>query len=85
MQSLKEHVFFLTSYFSLLPLYSGPRVKVRIGSASHEYELSKAILCKQSPYFAATFKGEFLEGGNQSTTLAEIDGIVSPQSFEMLV
>ncbi|KAF4636058.1 hypothetical protein G7Y89_g2031 [Cudoniella acicularis] len=59
---------------SLLPLYSSPRVKVRIPSASREYELSKVILWKQSPYFAATFEGEFREGQDQSTTLTEIDG-----------
>ncbi|PMD50440.1 uncharacterized protein K444DRAFT_621823 [Hyaloscypha bicolor E] len=31
---------------SLLPLYSGPQVTIRIGSASHEYTLPKALLCK---------------------------------------
>lgn len=58
---------------------------IRIGSASHEYKLSKALLCKQSPYFAATFQGDFKEGKEQSTTLAEIDGVVSIRSFELLV
>ncbi|KAN0088982.1 hypothetical protein V8E51_019242 [Hyaloscypha variabilis] len=29
---------------SLLPLYSGPQVTIRIGSASHEYKLPKALL-----------------------------------------
>lgn len=42
------------------------------------------MLCKQSPYFAATFNGEFKEGKEQSTTLEEIDGVVSTQSFQML-
>ncbi|CZR63104.1 uncharacterized protein PAC_13001 [Phialocephala subalpina] len=66
---------------SLLPLYSGPQVTIRIGSASHEYKLPKALLCKQSPYFAAMFEGSFKEGEEQSTTLEE----VTPRSFQMLV
>jgi hypothetical protein len=72
---------------SYLPLYSGPCVKVRIGSGptSHEYELSRAILCKKSPYFAATFEGGFQEGQYQSTTLVEEEGVVSQRSFGMLV
>ena len=43
------------------------------------------MLCKQSKYFAATFEGAFREGEDQSTTLAEIDGVVSTRSFELLV
>ncbi|RDL37304.1 Uncharacterized protein BP5553_04737 [Venustampulla echinocandica] len=70
---------------SFLPLYSGPCVKVRVGSAGHEYELSKAILCKQSLYFAKTFQGGFREGQDQSTTLTEVEGVVTQRSFEMLV
>ncbi|KAF1816398.1 hypothetical protein P152DRAFT_470425 [Eremomyces bilateralis CBS 781.70] len=38
-----------------------------------------------SPYFAATFGGDFRETHEQSTTLAEIDGVVSVRSFEMLL
>ncbi|KAF1807963.1 hypothetical protein P152DRAFT_453274 [Eremomyces bilateralis CBS 781.70] len=70
---------------SVIPLYSGPQVTVRIGSTSREYKLSKALLCNQSPYFKATFEGNFQEGKEQSTTLKEEDGIVSIQSFELLV
>jgi hypothetical protein len=70
---------------SLLPLYTDPYVKIRIRSKSREYKLSKALLCKQSKYFAATFEGAFREGEDQSTTLAEIDGVVSTRSFELLV
>ncbi|CZR66023.1 uncharacterized protein PAC_15923 [Phialocephala subalpina] len=69
---------------SLLPLYPGPQVTIRIGSASHEYTLPKALLCKQSPYFAAAFEGNFKEGDDQSITLEEIDGVVSTRSFQML-
>ena len=70
---------------SLLSLYSDPYVIIRIGSASYEYKLSKALLCKQSLYFAATFEGQFQEGEQQSTTLVEIDGVVSARSFKLLV
>jgi len=37
-------------YDSLLPLYSGSQVMIRIRSASHKYKLSKALLCKQFSY-----------------------------------
>jgi hypothetical protein len=47
-------------------------------------EIAKEIICKQSPYFAATFKGNFKEGEDQLTTLEEIDGVVSTRSFQML-
>jgi BTB/POZ domain len=60
-------------------------VRIRIGSASYEYKLSKALLCRQSPYFAATFEGNFQEGEEQSTNMTEIDGLVSIRSFELLV
>jgi hypothetical protein len=86
----REHSKYLTAFpaniaNSLLPLYSGPEVTIRIGSASHEYRLPRALICKQSPYFAAKFEGDFKEGAEQSATLEEIDGVVSTRSFEMLV
>jgi len=68
----------------MLPLYTGPQVTVCIGSTSQEFKFPKALLCKQSPYFAATFNGKFKEGKEQSTTLEEINGVVSTQSFQML-
>jgi len=70
---------------SPLPLYASPQVTIRIGSASHEYKLLKALLCKQSPYFAAMFEGTFREGEEQSTTLEEMNGVVTPRSFQILV
>jgi hypothetical protein len=76
------NVSFLIWNLSSLPLYSGPHVKVRIGSTDREYVLSKALLC---PYFAATFEGEFREGQDQSTILTEEEGVVTPRSFQMLV
>jgi hypothetical protein len=45
----------------------------------------KTLICKQSPYFAAAFEGEFREGEEQSITLTEIDDVVSIRSFELLV
>jgi hypothetical protein len=75
----------LTPSNSLLSLYSGPLVTIRIGPSGREYKLSKALLCEQSPYFKATFEGEFQEGHDQATTLEEVDGVVSIRSFELLV
>ena len=60
-------------------------IPILIGSASHEYKLPKALLCKQSLYFVAMFKGPFREGEEQATTLEEINGVVTPRSFEILV
>ncbi|KAG9233113.1 hypothetical protein BJ875DRAFT_485449 [Amylocarpus encephaloides] len=71
---------------SFLPLYAGPEIKIRIGSASHEYTLPKDLLCTQVPYFKGMFKKEqFKEGIELSATLPEEDGVVSPRSFEMLL
>lgn len=67
-----HYLFPTNTIHRLLPLYSGPQVTIRIGSASHEYKLPKALLCKQSPYLAAMFEGPFKEGEEQSTTLEEI-------------
>lgn len=58
---------------------------IRVGSPSHEYKLQKALLCKQSPYFKATFEGNFQEGEAQSTDLSEEDGVFSTRSFQLLV
>ncbi|PMD64396.1 uncharacterized protein K444DRAFT_660499 [Hyaloscypha bicolor E] len=70
---------------NLLPLYSGPQVTIRVGSPSHEYNLPKALLCKQSPYFKATFEGNFREGKDLSVDLSEEDGVISIRSFQLLV
>lgn len=68
-----------------LALYSEPYVKIRLEPSSREYNLPKALLCRQSEYFAGMFEGDFKEGIEQSTTLEEIDGVVSTRSLEMLV
>lgn len=70
----------------LLHLYSRTQVVICIQSASHEYKLPKALLCMQVPYSAAMFQEDrFMEGAELSTTLEEIDFVVSSQSFEMLM
>ncbi|KAH6662122.1 hypothetical protein B0J14DRAFT_662947 [Halenospora varia] len=71
---------------SILPLYNGPHVSIRIGSTSpDEFKVPKALLCKQSPYFAATFEGDFKEARDHSTILEEVDGVVTTRSFQMLL
>ena len=47
--------------------------------------MSRALLCKQSPYFAAMFLGDFKERDTQSTTVDETDSVVLTRSFKMLV
>ncbi|TVY37975.1 hypothetical protein LOCC1_G006240 [Lachnellula occidentalis] len=72
---------------SLLPLYSGPMVTIRV--AGREYKLSKHLICKQSRYFAKMFEeGKFKEGEEQSCDLEPIDDndkVVTTQSFDILV
>ncbi|KFY53479.1 hypothetical protein V496_07539 [Pseudogymnoascus sp. VKM F-4515 (FW-2607)] len=69
---------------SILPLYGGVSVTIYVGSQEHKYTLPKALLCKQSPYFSAMFKGEFKEREEQAATLELVDGVVSVRAFEML-
>ncbi|PMD52302.1 uncharacterized protein K444DRAFT_258297, partial [Hyaloscypha bicolor E] len=68
-----------------LPHYSGPQVKVQIGSPDHEYTLSKAILCQHYRYFANMFDGGFKEGKEDIAKLDELEGTVSVRSFELLI
>lgn len=70
---------------SFLPLYSGPQVIIRLAPTNREYRLSKALLCEQSPTFKAAFEGSFVESQEQMMTLNEEDGVISTQSFELLV
>ncbi|KAL2822807.1 hypothetical protein BDW59DRAFT_173735 [Aspergillus cavernicola] len=67
---------------SILPIYHGPCVTIRINSSDHEYTVSRALLCRESKYFSAMFEGRFKEGQQQTATLEEIEGIVSIQSLE---
>ena len=49
------------------------------------YKLSKPLICEKSPYFATMFRGGFREGQNDAATLKEEDGLVSVQSFGLLI
>ncbi|KFY22071.1 hypothetical protein V493_06877 [Pseudogymnoascus sp. VKM F-4281 (FW-2241)] len=67
---------------TILPLYSQTPVTVYVGSS--KYTISKSLLCLRSPYFTAMFKGDFMEGVDQTATLEPIDGVVSARAFEYL-
>jgi hypothetical protein len=66
-----------------LPLYHASVVKVKVGTAI--YEVSKALLCKDSPYFTAMFNGAFKEGEEQSVVLKELEEVVSVRGFELFL
>ncbi|CAI7671625.1 unnamed protein product [Penicillium crustosum] len=66
-----------------LPLYHGPLVKVRIQDTC-EYEISKALLCAESPVFTAMFEGSFLEAQEQAVDLELMEGVISKRSVEAL-
>ncbi|KAJ5549237.1 hypothetical protein N7513_006471 [Penicillium frequentans] len=67
---------------SILPLYHGSFVKIRIESSHREYKVSKEIICRESTYFSAMFEGKFKEGQEQTAILEEIEGVISVQSLE---
>jgi len=50
-----------------------------------EFCIPKALICKQSLYFAAMFEGNFKEGEEQLAVLEEEEDVVSARSFSMLV
>ncbi|KAE9381241.1 hypothetical protein N431DRAFT_490654 [Stipitochalara longipes BDJ] len=54
-----------------LPLYSGPQVK--------------ALLCKNSRYFAKMLDDPWKEGQVNTVTMDELDGVVSVRSFKLLI
>ena len=70
---------------SILPLYCGPHVKIRIESSDHEYTISKSLVCAQSSFFSAIFEEQSSESPQATAILEKIDGIVSPQSLEALL
>jgi hypothetical protein len=72
-------------YYRSVQLYSGPQVVVRIVPANKTYTLSKDLLCEQSLHFEAAFDGSFREGQSQVLSLTEMNGVISTQSFEMLI
>lgn len=75
----------LTLHSSFLPLYSGPQVTIRIDDDDQEYKLFKKVICSQSRYFEKMFETSFKESKEQSAVLEPIDGVLTKQSFEMLV
>ncbi|OJJ69441.1 hypothetical protein ASPBRDRAFT_278138 [Aspergillus brasiliensis CBS 101740] len=70
---------------TLLPLYNGPYVTVRVGPGGREYKVSRPLLCKHSSYFRAMFESGFKESHEQAVTMHEIEGVVSERSFDMLI
>lgn len=65
---------------SICHLYHGPFVKIKI-KPDTEYTVSKPLLCKESPYFAAMFESNFIEGQTQTVEMEEIEGVISARSF----
>ncbi|KAJ5400823.1 hypothetical protein N7465_011312 [Penicillium sp. CMV-2018d] len=71
--------------FWRLPLYHGPGplIKIRIRDTC-EYEISKALLCAESPVFTAMFEGSFLEAQEQAVDLELMEDVISKRSLEAL-
>ncbi|KAE8145023.1 hypothetical protein BDV25DRAFT_170876 [Aspergillus avenaceus] len=65
---------------SVLSLYHGPCVKIRVNPDNNEYTVLKHLLCRDSKFFSAMFTGEFKEGQEQIAVLEEVEGIVSVQT-----
>lgn len=75
---------FVSLFSSILPLYHGPSVKLRIQPSNKEYTVSKNLLCAESPVFSRMFNGEFLESQQQTATLEETEDGISVRSLEAL-
>ncbi|TVY33030.1 hypothetical protein LSUB1_G008053 [Lachnellula subtilissima] len=83
---IKNIQHWLTTANSLLPKFSGPQVTIRVGEHGPAYQVSKDILCADSPYFSAMFPaGHFKEGAENAAVLEEIEGVITPRSFQALV
>lgn len=70
---------------SMLPLYHGPLIKIRLQPSGKEYMISKDLLCTESPVFLAMFKPGFREFDKQTATIQEMEDVVSEQSIEALI
>jgi hypothetical protein len=67
-------------------MFSGTQVTIKIGDNGPTFRISKDLLCKQSSYFAEMYVEEnSKEGYENYTTLQEIDGVLTPESFQTLV
>lgn len=71
--------------FSILPLYQGPIVKIRIIPCNNEYTISKSLLCAESPVFSAMSKGEFLEARQLTVDIGEMEDVITVRSVEGLI
>ena len=78
-------IYLTTLLSSILPLYQGPSVKLRVQPSNKEYIISKGLLCAESPVFSKMFNGEFLESQQQTATLEETEDDVSVRSLEALI
>ncbi|KAJ5651577.1 uncharacterized protein N7484_005300 [Penicillium longicatenatum] len=67
---------------SIIPLYHNACVIIGVNPSDYSYTVSKDLLCRESKYFSAMFEGRFKEGQQQTTTLEEVEGVVSVQSLE---
>ncbi|KAJ5632447.1 hypothetical protein N7490_008786 [Penicillium lividum] len=70
---------------NVLPLYHGPRVKIRIGKSGPDHEVSLDLLCQKSQYFESMFKGEFNEAKSDAIVIEKTKGVVSERSFNALL
>lgn len=70
---------------SILPLYQGPLVEIRILPSNNEYTISKSLLCAESPVFSAMFKGEFLEARQLTVEMEEMEDVITVRSVEALI
>ncbi|KAJ5318725.1 hypothetical protein N7476_005145 [Penicillium atrosanguineum] len=73
---------------TILPLYCGPHVNIRIEHSEQVYTISKSLLCANSSFFSAIFDGQTTESSQSSpptVTLEKVEGVVSVQSLEALL
>ncbi|OOQ83124.1 hypothetical protein PEBR_36593 [Penicillium brasilianum] len=61
---------------SIVPIFNGPQVTIRVKSGNREYTVAKGVLC-QSPYFSKMFEGNFSEGQSQVAILEDVEGVVN--------
>lgn len=57
---------------------------IRINPAGDEFTVPKDLLTNRSSYFTEMFK-DLSEGGDQSSCLEESEGVLSVQSFKLLL
>lgn len=60
-------------------------MQIRIEPSGDNYTVSKPLLCGESEYFRAMLEGGFVEGGQKTVAMKEIDGVVSARSMEALL